>query len=55
MLKSDFFSKNKKFSKRSFGIYTGLGYLILTTEQFNSQNMGQPDKRKAALDSGFLG
>ena len=26
-------------------IYTGVGYFILTAQQFNSQSNGRPDKR----------
>ena len=37
-------NKIKNPKKRSFGIYTSLGYFI----QFNSQSMGRPDKRKPA-------
>ena len=40
----------------SYFIYTGLGYLIYTTYQFNSQSMVRPgpDKRKLAIDSRFV-
>ena len=31
-----------------WNIYTGPGYFILTAQQFNSQSMGRPDKRKPA-------
>ena len=50
MLKSNFFSKNKNFRNTLFKyIYRPLLFhSYYVTEQFNSQSMGQTDKRKAA-------
>ena len=43
---------NRKYLKAMSSVKTkilfGLGCFILTTQQFNSQSMGRPDKRKAA-------
>ena len=47
ILKSNFFSKKQKFSKRSFSIYI-LTLVISFLLHNNSQSMGRSDKRKAA-------
>ena len=37
--------KTKIFETLFLNIYTGVGYFILTAQQFKSQSNGRPDKR----------
>ena len=58
MFKGNFFSKNKNvrnnFFKFLLKTYTGLGYFILTTYQFNLQSMGRPDNGRQQKTLGLL-
>ena len=58
MFKGNFFSKNKNVRNNFFKLllktYTGLGYFILITYQFNLQSMGRPDNERQQKTLGFL-